>query len=204
VHEAHVAALVGHERDRGRHAAADRVAGDRHPLGSSPFAAPSRRSTGRSRSPARSPRVAGLGRAVVLDERERGAGAAGQLAHEPVMRARVAEHPPAAVHVQDHRQRALDALGPHDADAHVADVGGHRDPALVDGQLLDRRGLDVVEHLAGLIGVSSYRNGGLAVASTNACEAGSSTTGTLVRVIDMVTPRDGGVHRLRTGQRRRP
>ena len=29
-------------------------------------------------------------------------------------------------------------------------------------------------------GVSSYRNGGVAVASTNACDAGSSTTGAMV------------------------
>src|SRR5687767_9103574 len=34
-------------------------------------------------------------------------------------------------------------------------------------------------------GVSWYRNGGVAVASTNACEAGSSTTGASVVSIDM-------------------
>ena len=34
-------------------------------------------------------------------------------------------------------------------------------------------------------GVSSYRNGGFAVASTNACDAGSSTTGVYVVVADM-------------------
>src|SRR5918994_2473393 len=35
-------------------------------------------------------------------------------------------------------------------------------------------------------GVSSYNCGGLAVASTNACDAGSSTTGVYVVVTDMV------------------
>ena len=45
----------------------------------------------------------------------------------------------------------------------VADVGGDGDPALVDGQLVDRRGLDVVEHLARLVGgqlVQERRLGG--------------------------------------------
>jgi hypothetical protein len=47
-------------------------------------------------------RVARLRRAVVLDEHDRGPGADGELAHEPVMGAGVAEHPAAAVDVQDH------------------------------------------------------------------------------------------------------
>jgi hypothetical protein len=68
------------------------------------------------------------------------------------MRAGVSQHPAAAVHVQDHRQRALRAGRAHDAHPDVADVGRHGDPVLVDGQLLDRRGLDVVEHLARLVG----------------------------------------------------
>src|SRR5690348_17298769 len=37
-------------------------------------------------------------------------------------------------------------------------------------------------------GVSWYRNGGLAVASTNACDAGSSTTGACVLVTAMFIP----------------
>jgi hypothetical protein len=97
-------------------------------------------------------RVARLGRAVVLDERESGAGPAGQLAHEPVVGGRVPEHPAAAVHVQDHGQRALGAGRANDAHLDVADVGGDGDPALVDGQLVDRRRLDVVEDLARLVG----------------------------------------------------
>src|SRR3954447_3343356 len=36
-------------------------------------------------------------------------------------------------------------------------------------------------------GVSSYRNGGAAVPSTNACDAGSSTTGPYVIVADIGT-----------------
>ena len=39
-----------------------------------------------------------------------------------------------------------------DADLHVADRGRHGDPFLVDVELVDRRGLDVVEHLAGTVG----------------------------------------------------
>jgi hypothetical protein len=49
------------------------------------------------------------------------------------------------VHVQDHRQRALGAGRPDDPHAHVPDVGGHGDPAVLDGQLVDRRGLHIVE-----------------------------------------------------------
>jgi hypothetical protein len=54
------------------------------------------------------------------------------------------------VHVEDHRQRSCGVRRPHDADAHVADLGGYRDPSILDGQLVDRFGLDVVEHLPGL------------------------------------------------------
>ena len=91
-----------------------------------------------------------LRRAVVLDERDGRAGADGQFADEPVVRVGVAEHPAAAVHVEDHRQRPLGVGRPDDPHAHVADLGGDGDPALLDRQLVDRRGLDVVEHLAGL------------------------------------------------------
>src|SRR4051812_43019950 len=130
-----------------------RVAGDRHPLrveamGGALADDPARRGVALLDRD----RVAGLGRAVVLDERERRAGPAGQLAHQPVVRAGVPEHPTAAVHVQDHRERALGAGRAHDAHADVAHVGRDGDPALVDRQLGDRRGLDVVEHLARLIG----------------------------------------------------
>ena len=95
-------------------------------------------------------RVVGFRRAVVLDEDDGGAGADGELADEPVVRVGVAEHPAAAVHVEDRRQRPCGVRRRDDADAHVADLGGDGDPAIVDGQLVDRRGLDVVEHLARL------------------------------------------------------
>jgi hypothetical protein len=45
-----------------------------------------------------------LRRAVVLDERDSGAGTDDELADEPVVRTGVPEHPAAAVHVDDHRQ----------------------------------------------------------------------------------------------------
>ena len=95
--------------------------------------------------------VARFGRAVVLDEDDRGAGADGKLADEPVVRVGVAEHPAAAVHVEDRGQRARGIGRPDDADAHVAHLGGDGDPALVDRQLLDRLGLDVVQYLARLV-----------------------------------------------------
>ena len=38
---------------------------------------------------------------------------------------------------------------PDDAYAHVANLGRDADPAILDGQLVDRRGLDVVKDLAG-------------------------------------------------------
>jgi hypothetical protein len=76
--------------------------------------------------------------------------AAGQLVHEPVVRVCVPEHPATAVHVQDHRQRALDAGRAHDPHPDVPDIGRDGNPGLVDGQYVDRRRLHVVEHLARL------------------------------------------------------
>ena len=151
--KAHVAALVCHERDRGGHVAADGVAGDRDPVGVELVG------VALARDPLRGgvalldrDRVARLGRAVVLDEHDRRAGADGEFADEPIVRPGVAEHPTAAVHVENHRQRPQDVARTDDPDAHVADVGRHCHPVLVDGQLFDRRGLDIVEHLARLVG----------------------------------------------------
>ena len=95
-------------------------------------------------------RVAGLGRVGVLDEGQGGVGADRQLAYEPVVGAGVAEHPAAAVHVDDGRQATLGAFRLDDPHAGVAYGGGHGDPFLVDRQLLDRPGLKVVEDLARL------------------------------------------------------
>jgi hypothetical protein len=61
----------------------------------------------------------------------------------------VAEDPPAAVHVDHDRQHGGRVDGADDADADVADRGRHRDPLLLDRQLVDRRGLQILEHLAG-------------------------------------------------------
>jgi hypothetical protein len=60
----------------------------------------------------------------------------------------VAEHPAAAVHVDDDRQHAVGAARLDEPDACVAHWRGHGDPFLVDRELLDGRGLDVVEDLA--------------------------------------------------------
>src|SRR5262249_36325807 len=75
-----------------------------------------------------------------------------ELADEAVVRARVPEHPAAAVHVQDRRQRAGGVRRGDDADADVADGGRHGDPALRGRQLVDRLRLHVVEHLPRLAG----------------------------------------------------
>ena len=108
-------------------------------------------------------RVARLGRAVVLHEHDRRAGAAGQLAHEPVVRAGVAEHPAAAVHVQDHRQRAPAPAGRTMRTWTSPTSAGTVIQRSSIGQLVDRRRLDVVEHLARLVGgqlVQERRRGG--------------------------------------------
>ena len=98
-------------------------------------------------------RVLGFRGSVVLDEHHCGVHTHRQLAYQPVMGAGVAEHPPAAVHVQ-HRRHAqpggTDRLD--DPDLHVTDRCRHRDPLLVDLRFVDRCSLDVVEHLAGTVG----------------------------------------------------
>jgi hypothetical protein len=95
-------------------------------------------------------RKARFGRAVVIDEHDRGAGADSELPDESVVRAGVAEDPATAVHVQDHRQRPDGVRGPDDPHAHVANVGGHGRPTVIHGQLVDRGGLQPVERGARL------------------------------------------------------
>ena len=147
VHEAHVAALLRHERERGGHVAADRVAGDGDAVGVELVGGALADDPLGGRVPLLDcDGIARFRRAVVLDEDDSGAGADRELADESVVRVGVAEHPAAAVHVEDHRQRPDGVPGPDDPHAHVADVGGHGDPAVIHGQLVDRRGLQLVEH----------------------------------------------------------
>ena len=151
MHEAHVAALLRHERERGGHVAADRVAGDCDAVGVKLVGgALAHDPPGGRVSLLDRDGIARFGRAVVFDEHDSGAGADGELADESVVRVGVAEHPAAAVHVEDHRQRPDGVGGPDDPHAHVADVGGHGHPAIIHGQLVDRRGLQFVEHGARL------------------------------------------------------
>ena len=65
------------------------------------------------------------------------------------------------MHVEDHRECPLGVGRPDDPDAYVADLGGDRDPAVLDRQLVDRGGLDVIEHLAGVGGCELVEEGGL-------------------------------------------
>jgi hypothetical protein len=95
-------------------------------------------------------RIARLGGPVVFDENDRGVGTDCQLADESVVCVGVADNPAAAVHVEDHWQCPDGIRGPDDPHAHVANVGGDGDPAVVDGQLVDRGGLQFVEHGARL------------------------------------------------------
>jgi hypothetical protein len=92
--------------------------------------------------------MAGLGRPVVLDEGDRGPGAHGELANKPVVGAGIAQDPAASVNVEDHRQDGRRVGRLHDPHPHIADFGRDRNPLLCDLELIDRRGLDVVEHLA--------------------------------------------------------
>ena len=140
-----------HERERGGHVAADRVAGDRDAVGVELVGGALAHDPLGGRVPLLDrDGIARFGRAVVFDEHDGGAGADCELADESVVRVGVAEHPAAAVHVEDHWQRPDGVRGPDDPHAHVADVGGHGDPAIVHGQLVDRRGLQFVEHGARL------------------------------------------------------
>ena len=96
-------------------------------------------------------RVVRLGGAVVLHEHHRGVRPDRELADESVVGARIAEHPAAAVHIEHGRQDLRCAGGLDDADGDVADFGRHGDPRLVGVGLGDRRGLDVIEDLAGAV-----------------------------------------------------
>jgi hypothetical protein len=91
-----------------------------------------------------------LGRVRVLHERERRTRADGELAHQPVVGARVAEDPASAVHVDDDRQHARRPPRLDEAHPHLPDGGGNRDPLLVDRGLADRSGLGVFEDLPGI------------------------------------------------------
>ncbi|GAA4997122.1 hypothetical protein [Actinopolymorpha pittospori] len=55
----------------------------------------------------------------------------------------------------------LGADGLEDADAHLADLGRDGDPLFLDVGLVDRSGLDVVEHLTGPLGPELVQEGGL-------------------------------------------
>ena len=96
--------------------------------------------------------VLGFGGAAVVGEHHRGLRANGELADEPVVGVVVAEDPAGAVEVEDHRQGPVGALGAQDAYRHLAGgAAGHGGVVDVDGQLLDRAGLDRIDGPATLV-----------------------------------------------------
>lgn len=130
--EGDVTTLLGHVGEGSGHVAADRVAGHgearavqalRGALGGDPLGGGVCLLDGDG--------VPGLGGTVVLHEDQGGPGSDGQLAHQAVVGAGVAEDPAATVDVEDHRQDIDAADGLHDAHAHVADAGGNGDPLVV-------------------------------------------------------------------------
>ncbi len=149
VHEGHVTPLLRHVGQGGGHVAADRVSGDGQAGGVEPFAGtlggdPAGGGVGLLDGDG----VSGLRRAVVLHEDQRCVHPDRQLAHEPVVRAGVAEDPATAVHVEDHGQRADAADGLDDAHPHVAHLRRNGEPLVVHVRLFDGLRLHVVEQLA--------------------------------------------------------
>jgi hypothetical protein len=129
VHETHVAPLLREDRQYRGHVAADRVARDSEAIRiESLFRAlrddPARR---RLRLLDRDG-MAGLRRTVVLDESDRGLGAHGELANEPIMGAGIAEDPASSVHIKHHGHEGLRLHRLDDPDAHVTDLGAGGDP----------------------------------------------------------------------------
>jgi hypothetical protein len=61
----------------------------------------------------------------------------------------VAEDPASPVHVHDDWEHTRRVDRADDPDPGIADVGRHGDPLVCDGEIVDRRRLEVVEHLAG-------------------------------------------------------
>lgn len=153
LHQGYVPALLGHQRQRGGHVAADRVPGDRDAggvevlggaVGDDPAGDGVVLLDGNG--------VPGLGRQVVLGEDDGGAGAGGEFADQAVVRVGVAEDPKAgAVEVEDHRQGVGGTGG---ADDPGTDAAGRAaldgDPLLVDVRLFNVTGLDLVHGLAAL------------------------------------------------------
>ncbi len=154
--ELDVLTLVRHEVEDDGHVAADRVARDDHArpveaLGLAVLHDP----LGDGVRLLVLDRVLHVGGARVVGEHEGGAGADAEVAAEPVVRVRVAEHPPGAVRVEDHRQlaRRARALGLEDARPHLPPLARvHRDPLLVHVGLEDGRVLHDVDGLAALLG----------------------------------------------------
>ena len=109
--------LLRHQRDDGRHVAADAVSGDGEAAGvGAELGRVLRHVLGDGVALLDRGRIAALRGPVVVDENDDGIGADRELADQAIMRLLVAEHPAAAVNVHDDRQGAGRAGRPHHAD----------------------------------------------------------------------------------------
>ena len=149
--EHRTAALLGQQRDRGAHVPADAVAGDRDAAAVQATLQPVLGDPPGHGSAPGWPWGTWPGSGCSW-EHHRGLGADGELADEPVVGVGVAEDPAGAVEVEDHRQRPADALGRRmRTDTWPDGPPGHGGVLDVDGQLLDRAGLDRIDGPATLV-----------------------------------------------------
>jgi hypothetical protein len=119
LHETDVAALLGHEGQRGGHVATHRVAGHRDASGVQAVGgAVCDDPPGDRVILLDGDGIARFGRQVVLGKYDGGSGADGQFAHQAVVGVGAAEHPARTMNVNDHRQRPGRAGRPDDAGAY--------------------------------------------------------------------------------------
>lgn len=146
------AAFLGKQRHHRRHVAADAIACDREPGGVDlELLGMLGDIFGRSISLLDGNGIAGFRRALVVDEDDSGIGAVGDLAHQPVMRIRIAQHPAAAMEIENDRQCALGMFRADDAQLDAACRTSLDDPVLfLGGKFLHIALLRASQDIAGI------------------------------------------------------